>query len=809
MALTFREKKVDKGMKKRIVILISVFFVFLIFFEFILNYEKHGDTLSASEATLPVVATKAGGREVNFMYGFTKKMDKTLCLGPETPISGNKIDLSVYTYEMSIDNAEYQLLKIEDQKVVSSGSIELKGDRSLKEASIDFENIESGRQYFLVIKLSTKDKNLRYYSRVVSGSENGIRGCMDFADSIHKAAIGKDRTTLSSYMESASTAVDNSLDHVNITSSIDQTAYNSLDLEQDGASIYSVNEYLNGNMEITINSILKDKNNPAIKYSVTEYMRTKYSTEKMRLMDYDRHMEKIFDPDNTKVAEQSISVGIADKDLNFISNETGNIVAFVMNGSVYEYNQNTGVITSLYSFTSKLENIRYTSGYQGHGIRLLSIDEGGSVSFTVYGYMSSGAHEGNNGIGVYHYDDGRKVTEEDIFINSDASYQFLKQEYSDSLYISGSDKYYIMSDDKIYEMSADKKKTKVILAGLKEGQYIRSKNSRFVSWSDSKAGSDKITTMDLEDGSKMETKADGGDYIFPLVYMQQDLVYGKAKKEDIVNNPDGSITAPMYEIDIAEISDKKVETEKTYPQNGVYVTSVVLDGSSLTLNRVTRTGKGLVDAGQDVIKNTFEEGKKTVSFETDFDSKAGTIRNFVMGKKAGIHAISSLKAKAIMTADENNFELDIPSIDDKYIIIVGDKIVSIENDLLTAIQNADKINGTVIDSRQKTVWAKSRKDYCSNIEVTSSDMDIMMAKSKKGVKYLDLTGCTMKQMFFYVSNRYPVYTETKNGSYLIIGYDALGVTTYDQKSGSYQTTTRSNLENMIQQKGNIFRTYTD
>lgn len=50
-----------------------------------------------------------------------------------------------------------------------------------------------------------------------------------FADSIHKAAIGKDRTTLSSYMELASTAVDNSLDHVNITSSIDQTAYNSLD----------------------------------------------------------------------------------------------------------------------------------------------------------------------------------------------------------------------------------------------------------------------------------------------------------------------------------------------------------------------------------------------------------------------------------------------------------------------------------------------------------------------------------------------------------------------------------------------------
>lgn len=46
-------------MKKRIVILISVFFVFLIFFEFILNYEKHGGHFVCMfEATLPVVATQ-------------------------------------------------------------------------------------------------------------------------------------------------------------------------------------------------------------------------------------------------------------------------------------------------------------------------------------------------------------------------------------------------------------------------------------------------------------------------------------------------------------------------------------------------------------------------------------------------------------------------------------------------------------------------------------------------------------------------------------------------------------------------------
>lgn len=807
MALTFREKKVNKGMKKRIMILLSVFIISLVFFEFILNYEKHGEVQPITEATLPVISADAGGREVNFMYGFTNKMNTALCMGPETPVSGDSIDLSIYTYGDSIDKASYQLKKIEDQKTVSKGNMELSGDKSLKKASIDLDNMESGRQYFLIIELSAGDKNIRYYSRVVSGSDVGIKGCMDLADTIHKAAISKDRTGLSPYMEPDSAAVDNSLDHVSINSSLTQAMYNDMELEQDGASIYTVNEYLNGNMEITINTILNEKKDPQTKYAVTEYMRVKYSSEKMRLMSYDRSMEKVFDPQNAKATEDTLNIGVSDKNTDFIANETGTIVAFVSNGGVYEYNQNTGVITTLFSFSDKAENLRYTNNYQGHGVRLLSIDEGGSVSFTVYGYMNSGIHEGNNGVGVYHYDDGRKLTEEDIFISSDASYQFLQQEYSDSLYRSGSDKYYIMSGNKVYEMSADKKETKVILNGMKEGQYIRSKNSRFISWTDSKGGSDVINTIDLENGNKMKTVAADGELIVPLVYMEQDLVYGKVKKEDIVSNPDGTTTDLINEIVIAKVSDSKVQTEKSYPQNGVYVTSVNLDGSSLTLNRVSKEKDGIADAGQDVIKNTFEEGKKTVTFETENDANAGSVRKFVMSKKTDKTRVKSAIAKSSMTKDENNFKLDIPDIKDKYIITVGDRIISIENDVVTAIQKADGLNGTVIDTRQKTIWAKSRKDYCSNIEVTSSDMNEMVSKSKKGVKYLDLTGCNMKQMLFYVSNRYPVYTETKNGTFLIIGYDALGVTTYDQKSGSYQTTTRANMENMAEQNGNIFKTY--
>ena len=48
--------------------------------------------------------------------------------------------------------------------------------------------------------------------------------------------------------------------------------------------------------------------------------------------------------------------------------------------------------------------------YQEHGIKILSVDSDGNVSYVVYGYMNRGSHEGEMGVSVCSYNAEIKST---------------------------------------------------------------------------------------------------------------------------------------------------------------------------------------------------------------------------------------------------------------------------------------------------------------------------------------------------------------------------------------------------------------
>ena len=55
MELSFREKKISPGTKRRVLILAAVFVAALIFFEIVLNYQREGRGAAMGDAALPVV----------------------------------------------------------------------------------------------------------------------------------------------------------------------------------------------------------------------------------------------------------------------------------------------------------------------------------------------------------------------------------------------------------------------------------------------------------------------------------------------------------------------------------------------------------------------------------------------------------------------------------------------------------------------------------------------------------------------------------------------------------------------------------
>ena len=159
-----------------------------------------------------------------------------------------------------------------------------------------------------------------------------------------------------------------------------------------------------------------------------------------------------------------------------------------------------------------------------------------------------------------------------------------------------------------------------------------------------------------------------------------------------------------------------------------------------------------------------------------------------------------------------------------------------------AIIMANSQMGVVIGENQQYVWKRSRKTaqaafndivvgeedrgagsiaQCVNaiLEKEGNNISVsalisqgktpkqILLNTLKDAAVLDLTGCTVDEILYYVSNGYPVFAMTgSSDAVLVVGYDANNVVLYDPAMGqTYKRTT--DADEMFFNAGNIFFTY--
>lgn len=95
--------------------------------------------------------------------------------------------------------------------------------------------------------------------------------------------------------------------------------------------------------------------------------------------------------------------------------------------------------------------------------------------------------------------------------------------------------------------------------------------------------------------------------------MEEDLIYGITRREDIIKDNAGRVTFPMYTVSIC---NSKGITLKKYSQDNIYVTACSINGGQITLDRVLKTESGsFAETTQEHIMSSTKEtvGKNTVS----------------------------------------------------------------------------------------------------------------------------------------------------------------------------------------------------
>ncbi|MBP5595645.1 MAG: hypothetical protein J6Y02_09710 [Pseudobutyrivibrio sp.] len=829
-------------------VLFVVFIVSVVFFEIITNISENVKVSKQSDATLPIVYINFLGDASTELHGYVNEMDPAYMRDAIIPLDNERnVDISIQCKDFDVDSLEYAILSLDTQRNISKNKLNFNKKGDIITAKFQAENlIEKNEEYLLVLTIKNEERKVYYYTRIMQPEGCNEKEILDFAQFFHNTALSDDASHLATYIEPDAYTNSQDLSHVTINSSLSQVAYGTFNGKQVGNVRVSLTDISTNYITLTFNYELTSKNGEKSEYyTCTEDFRIRYTADRLYLLAYDRTMEQLLNEDSVVIKDNLLNIGITNPDVQYLSNETGTIVSFVQNGSLYEYDQTDRKMKEIFTFVDDPTDPRLT--YDQHQVLLLNIDESGTMDYVVYGYMNSGNHEGQCGINLFHYDAISDVSTEQVFITTSSSYQILNANFSELLYETADNDFYIMVNGTLLYMSLNELTTKELMTGLDDAQYAVSGSRRYLAWMDEATVAEVIHIMDLETGSSFDIKANKGEVLKPLAFIEDDFIYGAVKKNDITVDGAGSTIYPMYKLTISGISTGKAYEQKTYQKSGYYINNIDLQSYTIYLDRIQIDPDGtILPAEEDTIKNSVGEQNKAVPITTAMDDVKQQVVLFNMIPLAEDEKLGKVDFEStglVLADDSRNVSVASATSSTQYFVYVGSKVTLATDDLISAIAEADANMGIVLDNEPKYVWKRGRKSYqntITGIAVGSSDSEAsgmaralsamlvhegenvqvhnliesgetpisILSRTLKGYDILDLTGASLTQVLYYVNIGNPVYAYTGDDTaVLIVGYDAANIIYFDPMTNTNSKMGISDAAEYFETYGNVFVSY--
>ena len=693
-----------RGIQK-ILILLAVFIVALFTFSKLTNHETKDLTTDLAAPTLPVVYFEDNGHPLNELHGYVEEMSVISMRDTITPLPENgKLSLRIDPYDNKIKEVSFQIRSLNGDRLVQDGNVQVSGDKTAVTGTISVENLlEEQTEYQLILQVTAGEQTSYYYTRIMEVGKSQIDACVDFVEEFHAITMNKERQSeLSSYMEPSSAADNTTLQKVTINNSLSQACWGDFVGTEVTTPVVSIKEMNDDYQVILLDYIMSsvgDSGNSEY-YNVEEYYRVRVGAEKIYLLSFERTMEEIFRGEGDQISKDMIDLGIRSENVSYKTNETGNVICFVQQGELWSYNQIENNLTRVFSFRSQ-EGMDIRENYQEHDIRILRVDEGGSLDFVVYGYMNCGEHEGQVGVSVCHYDGVTNTVEEMLFVPTTLSYEIVKEQIGKLMYVSDSGVFYLTVSNQVYRIQMDSRKAEVYIDGLKSDMLVNSEDGRYIAWSEDG------TTMhvtDLEKGESFDIHANENQLLKPLGFLGSDCIYGWGYRTDIFSTQTQTDTLALSQVLIVDTSDSAHSVLKTYETPGIYVTAIRIQDGSIYLSRVMKNGDIYVDTTEDTIMNRDLQEKDQVHIDTVVsDVKQKEVVLKLLEETSG-STPKTLIPKLIENEEPNTLEIKNLNASSAYYVYAKGKVVLATDDMAAAVQSADANKGVVIGNNLLYVW---------------------------------------------------------------------------------------------------------
>ena len=828
------------------VVLSGLFLAALIVFSIITNQDNKDMTTAMKEATLPIVQFYEGNNSVAQLHGYVSEMNITKMRDGIVPVDHTRLlPLKINTYGQKIRGIAYEIRSLDDSRLVAKGNAqEIKEKNNEISANLKIQNIlGKGEEYELIVILASGKNKIRYYTRLMQTQNDDTQACMDFALQFHEYTFRDDANKfIPKYMDAA-TGDTSTLNYVDLN----QITWADLKPEQMGELEASFKEVNDSYDVITLRYVVTTKGTGGETeyYNVEEYYRLRMTESRMYVLNFERTLNQIFRGENRFITDNNqIQLGIRDKNIEYAVSETGDVIAFVQQGELWCFDRVNNKIVQVFSFLGA-EGINARDNWDQHDIKIARVDEAGSIDFVVYGYMNRGDHEGEVGTAVYHYDGLVHTIEEEIFIPSDVSYEILKAQMGQLMYVNEKGTFYLIMDQKLYSIDTDKRTTEVLVKDLKESCYKVSESNQYFAWvdSDKEYKSDVIHLMNLKNASVYDIKAKKGAYILPLGFIDEDFIYGAAKKDKVAAA--GNTVFPMKNLTIMDTSENSHSILKTYEPSRGSIGSISVEDYTITIHLIKKSGGHYVAAGTDAIMNREGDTEEKVTVGSTVTDRKETQYQLVMKNGADASKIKMLTSKSVLL--ENPRDVSVKNKESQeyfYVYKKGDVLLATD-EIADAIVCANNHMGIVVDSKQQYVWMRARKSAqtaFSSLKVNDADKSpssVVQAVSAmlnyrgnglsvkelidnggtpksaientlKDSVVLDISGCTVEEILFYVSKGSPVFAMTGTDSaVLVTGYTSGSIYYYDPQTHSTRSKSYKDADDWFRKAGYIFFTYLD
>ena len=840
-------------MKRTIIrscVCVVTFVAALIVSSMLLNRGNTDMTADMEPPRLPSVYVDADGLRVNMMDGYLGEMEEEYMRGRLLPIgTDRKLSIGILTYGTQVESLAFEVRSADGTRLVEDTQVSgmTEEDGVLKADIVLKDLIDEGTEYCVIFKLTLEDgREASYYMRVIQQESPGMQEKLDFVASFSEDTFDDAScAALAVYMETDSSEDNSTLSRMTIHSSLDQLGWGSLDVRRETEPVFTIMDMTGQTASIQVEYLVSyTRYEREVHAFVKEVYRIRTGTERMYLLDYERTMSEYFSEDASSFVDEEVVLGIRDTDVEMAESEGGNIVAFAQNGVLYSLNVTENRIARLFSFHDA-DNLDERAFPDDRNFKILQVDEAGNVFFMVYGYISSGRRQGYCGAQLYFYDGSANTVEELAFIPSGKSPEILKAQIDQLAYINGKYELYLFLNDQICCVHLDSQTVDITAENLSMDSCSVSESNRMIAWqSGERYASESLILMNLSTGEQTRIEAGSGNYILPLGFMGEDIVYGIARQADITRDDTGAMVFPMYQV---KIQDESGELLMTYEKEGYYVTGCEMSGNQIILSRVERDAQGdYVTAEDDQIVSSQTEAKRAntiITVPTENDDRLTEIQ-LRSGIKTG--QLKVLTPGEVLY--EGSRQVDLPPSQETvelYYVYSPDGEVTFAATPREAIERAEESSGSVTARGGFYIWRAERL-HTSNqimaIEGTAADeersnlevcLDVILTyegvtrntgylleqgktvaeilqENLENVQVLELTGCSLSSVLYYPDREIPVLALLEDGNaVLITGFNERNVVLMDPQTGQVSRMGLNDATAWFEENGNMFVSYVE